>query len=498
MDPEYDPSEVYEANELSDPTKVIYSWISQQNIPASALTWTNEMHKTTHRWKKLASGKIHGEKSYDDLMLESMGTPDNTEARWRREWLYSTLTRLGISNFFCSGPNGGYIWDSEELPRKEWMNQAWDKLQEVKKVQDSFARKRADEEEERYSLFYVTMQDQGRTMSVPMLQPTSMTGTLPEITEWARDSEKNQFTAKYFALYAFPTEGGKVLAWISPNFKESDEGNTVSTAEGIRLEMKNKGDKDSFIPFNEVIKRSKTASEEERYTLYYATAVGHRNNQIRPTGVTGKLSEVTEWIREDRKNRYFTNNYTLAAFPTEGGKVLEWDEVPSTFLPLDSTIPTAEGIRLEMKNKGDKDSFIPYTDVVQKRPKVSSDDSWKAQSSGVVPICSETKRICLAWRSEKVEEGNCWGTLGGAVKKDMSPEESARTELQEETGYSGPIETHAAFVFKKDDFTYSNFIGVVDEEFAFQPTFGHEWENDSIEWFTLEEIEQDIKDNPKD
>jgi 8-oxo-dGTP pyrophosphatase MutT (NUDIX family) len=237
-----------------------------------------------------------------------------------------------------------------------------------------------EEEDDRYSLFYVTMQDQ-RT---PMLQPTSMTGTLPEITEWARDSEKNQFTAKYFALYAFPTEGGKVRAWISPNFKESDEGNTVSTAEGIRLEMKNKGDKDSFIPFNEVIKRT------------------------------------------------------------------------------------------------------------------ASDDSWKAQSSGVVPICSETKRICLAWRSDKVEEGNCWGTLGGAVKKDMSPEESARTELQEETGYSGPIKTHAAFVFKKEDFTYSNFIGVVDEEFAFQPTFGHEWENDSIEWFTLEEIEQDIKDNPKD
>ena len=38
-------------------------------------------------------------------------------------------------------------------------------------------------------------------------------------------------------------------------------------------------------------------------------------------------------------------------------------------------------------------------------------------ASGILPICTVTGRICFAWRSPEVQEGSCWGTLGGAVKR---------------------------------------------------------------------------------
>ena len=68
-------------------------------------------------------------------------------------------------------------------------------------------------------------------------------------------------------------------------------------------------------------------------------------------------------------------------------------------------------------------------------------------ASGILLICPTTGRIGLAWRSPDVDRGNCFGTIGGAVKKGMTPQESAKEELGEETGYRGGITLHPAFVF---------------------------------------------------
>ena len=46
-------------------------------------------------------------------------------------------------------------------------------------------------------------------------------------------------------------------------------------------------------------------------------------------------------------------------------------------------------------------------------------------ASGILPICPATGRIGLAWRSANVSEGNCFGTIGGAIIKGKSPAESA-------------------------------------------------------------------------
>jgi 8-oxo-dGTP pyrophosphatase MutT (NUDIX family)/GNAT superfamily N-acetyltransferase len=119
-------------------------------------------------------------------------------------------------------------------------------------------------------------------------------------------------------------------------------------------------------------------------------------------------------------------------------------------------------------------------------------------ASGILPICKSTRRICLAWRSSEVNQGDCFGTLGGAIQKDKNPSESAMSELQEETGYHGSITLHPAFVFSSGSFKYYNFLGEVAEEFELHPEPGFGWETDHIAWVTFEDLEADIKNNPGD
>jgi 8-oxo-dGTP pyrophosphatase MutT (NUDIX family) len=114
-------------------------------------------------------------------------------------------------------------------------------------------------------------------------------------------------------------------------------------------------------------------------------------------------------------------------------------------------------------------------------------------ASGILPICTKTKRLCLAWRSRYVHIGNCWGTIGGAIQKGLSPAESAMEEMREETGYGGSIKMLNAYVFASGKFRYFNFIGLVDGEFGFNPESGHSSETDHIEWMTYEKAREEIE-----
>jgi RNA:NAD 2'-phosphotransferase (TPT1/KptA family)/GNAT superfamily N-acetyltransferase/2'-5' RNA ligase/8-oxo-dGTP pyrophosphatase MutT (NUDIX family) len=119
-------------------------------------------------------------------------------------------------------------------------------------------------------------------------------------------------------------------------------------------------------------------------------------------------------------------------------------------------------------------------------------------ASGVLPICTTTGRICLAWRSPDVHIGNCWGTIGGAVKPEMSLSESAKAELKEETGFGGGVTMIPAYVFSSGSFSYHNFLGTVGTEFRFAPQSEHHWETTGLEWFTWDEIQQMVKENSSD
>ena len=125
-------------------------------------------------------------------------------------------------------------------------------------------------------------------------------------------------------------------------------------------------------------------------------------------------------------------------------------------------------------------------------------------ASGILPICTSTGRICLAWRSGWVKEGDCWGTIGGAIQKGMSPADSAKEEMREEVGYAGGIRLIPSFVFIDGSFKYYNFLGLVPSEFELHPMQGGSSnlqfsdETDAIAWFTWEDLQNDIKENTGD
>jgi 8-oxo-dGTP pyrophosphatase MutT (NUDIX family) len=148
----------------------------------------------------------------------------------------------------------------------------------------------------------------------------------------------------------------------------------------------------------------------------------------------------------------------------------------------------------------------PLSEIMKKKKADGFDEKgyWVGAgggASGILPICTTTGRIALAWRSPYVASGDCWGTIGGAIQPKMSPGESAKMELAEETGYQGAMRLIPAFVFTDGSFKYHNFLGLVATEFGLHPMSGgghgidYSDETDALEWFTWDELQQDIQDN---
>lgn len=117
---------------------------------------------------------------------------------------------------------------------------------------------------------------------------------------------------------------------------------------------------------------------------------------------------------------------------------------------------------------------------------------WGDQGAGVFVICTSTKRILVAMRSEFVNEPNTWGIIGGAIDEGETPEQGAKRELVEETGYKGIFELIPAYIYEAPNhtFQYHNFIGIIPKEFK----ANCDWETSHTEWMTLEEL---LKAEPK-
>jgi len=108
---------------------------------------------------------------------------------------------------------------------------------------------------------------------------------------------------------------------------------------------------------------------------------------------------------------------------------------------------------------------------------------WGDQGAGILPLCTSTGRFLLAYRSSEVNEPHTWGIWGGRIE-DEAPETAARREFIEETGYTGSMELVPSYVYTTEGFQYSNFLGIVPEEF--EP--GHGWETEGHRWVTWEEM----------
>jgi 8-oxo-dGTP pyrophosphatase MutT (NUDIX family) len=155
--------------------------------------------------------------------------------------------------------------------------------------------------------------------------------------------------------------------------------------------------------------------------------------------------------------------------------------------------------------RGEQDEYYAQHPELGRPETPKKADYWDEQgywagaghaASGVLPVCTSTGRVCLAWRSPDVDQGSCWGTIGGAVKEGMDPASSARHELAEETGYRGSLSLHPAHTFKSGKFSYHNYIGEVGHEFGLRPEGGSAWETEALEWGGLDEWLREAKTSP--
>lgn len=101
-----------------------------------------------------------------------------------------------------------------------------------------------------------------------------------------------------------------------------------------------------------------------------------------------------------------------------------------------------------------------------------------AAGAGVLAISEDTKRCLIGYRSKDVNEPHTWGVVGGAMEGNENPRKAAEREFREETRYRGPLTLIEAYVFKKGDFRYYNFIGIVPNEFKAIS----DWETEKFEW----------------
>lgn len=121
---------------------------------------------------------------------------------------------------------------------------------------------------------------------------------------------------------------------------------------------------------------------------------------------------------------------------------------------------------------------------------------WGSVAAGVLPICTKTKRILIAYRSKYVNEPSTFGVIGGKLDDDEVQTDIqgvVKREFEEETGISSKgvkLIPSYIFVSPRGDFRYYNFIGLFDYEFEAIP----DWETEYFKWVTLDEL---LKIKPK-
>jgi len=115
---------------------------------------------------------------------------------------------------------------------------------------------------------------------------------------------------------------------------------------------------------------------------------------------------------------------------------------------------------------------------------------WGNEGSGCIVVARSTGRVLIGLRSGDVMEPYTWGTFSGALDAGLTPEQGARKELRQETGYAGPAEMVPLYLFEAPGgtFRFQNFLAVVEDEY--EPELN--WENEDARWFDLDALPEDL------
>lgn len=102
------------------------------------------------------------------------------------------------------------------------------------------------------------------------------------------------------------------------------------------------------------------------------------------------------------------------------------------------------------------------------------------EGAGILVLAKDTGRLLAMKRSDHVQHGRYWAVTGGLLDDaSEDPAKGAAREFKEETNYSGPaFDLIPLTEYKAPNFTYHNFLAVVDHEF--KPDIDHE--NEGFKW----------------
>jgi 8-oxo-dGTP diphosphatase len=208
----------------------------------------------------------------------------------------------------------------------------------------------------------------------------------------------------------------------------------------------------------------------------------------------GKANAVS-WIRDEERMREedFGDDYydqmrswlrgdvddQIIVIEDSSGKAIDiWDGWHRSAISLDQgreTLPAIVGVVSQKRV-----SAAAYTDETGK--------FWGSQGAGAVFLAEDTGRILIQHRSAYVNEPNTWGVIGGAIDSGEDPQEAMQREVQEETGYHGPMRVEKLYVFQSGKFRYTNFLVTVPHEFSPH----HGWESQGHIWTTLDDLPEPL------
>lgn len=116
---------------------------------------------------------------------------------------------------------------------------------------------------------------------------------------------------------------------------------------------------------------------------------------------------------------------------------------------------------------------------LEHRDQLKKTGFWGKRGAGCLFQALDTGRICIAHRSDYVEQPGTWGIWGGAIDDKETPESAVRREAMEESGYGGAMELLPMYIFRSPSgFIYYNFLALVETEF--RPRL--DWENQGFKW----------------
>lgn len=125
-----------------------------------------------------------------------------------------------------------------------------------------------------------------------------------------------------------------------------------------------------------------------------------------------------------------------------------------------------------------------FEDDAEHREQLKTTGFWGKRGAGCLFLAIDTGRICIAHRSQYVEQPGTWGTWGGAIDRDESPESAAMREVREEAGYDGQFKLIPLYVFEHSSgFKYYNYLALVEQEF--EPKLN--WETQGYSWVNFGE-----------